>query len=53
MLKAIIERINECNTIGELEFVHDLYKKDLSGTDKVDFMIAWMNRFQELRGVNN
>ncbi len=53
MLKVIIERINECNTFGDLEFVHDLYKKELSGTDKVDFMIAWLNRFQELRGANN
>lgn len=48
-LKALLLRIAECKTMGELEFVEDLHVTgQFSGMDKVDLQIACLNKFQEL-----
>lgn len=48
-LNAVISRIKECTTIGELEFIEDTFKSGFFGTDKVDFMTAWLERYYELK----
>lgn len=48
-LKGLLQRISECTTIGELEFVEDLHiRGQFSGMDKVDLQIACLEKFQEL-----
>jgi hypothetical protein len=49
-LKAVQNRIQECTSIGELEHIEEIFKKDFSGMDKVDFETEWLKKYQELRG---
>ncbi len=48
-LKAIQDRIQGCTSIGELEHIEEIFKKDFSGIDKVDFETEWLKKYQELR----
>lgn len=43
-LKAIQDRIQGCTSIGELEHIEEIFKKDFSGIDKVDFEIERMKK---------
>lgn len=49
-LKATIERIHDCKSIGELEFLESIFKKDFEDMEKVDFETECLKKFQELRG---
>lgn len=50
-IDTLIDRINECKTLGELEHVEDLFIKDkYTGMTKVDLEIACTKKYQELRG---
>ena len=49
-LNVTLERIKECKSLGELEFIESIFKKDFSGMDKVDFEMEALKKFQELRG---
>lgn len=48
-LEVMTERIKECKTIGELEFIENIFKNDFKGINKVDFETEILKKFQELR----
>lgn len=48
-IKVMVDRIRECESIGELEFIEDTFKKNFSGIDKVDFMTALLEKYYELK----
>lgn len=49
-LNATIERIKECKSIEELEFIESIFECDFEGINKVDFKTEILKKFQELRG---
>lgn len=49
-LKATIERVKECKSIGELEFIESIFESDFEGINLVDFKTECLKKFQELRG---
>lgn len=48
-IKVMVDRIRECESIGELEFIENTFKENFFGIDKVDFMTAWFERYYELK----
>lgn len=48
-LNVMLDRIQECESIAELEFIEETFKKGFSGIDKVDFLTVWLKRYYELK----
>lgn len=48
-IKIMIDRIMECQTIGELEHIESLFKEQFKGLDKVDFEKAWLKKYYEIK----
>lgn len=49
-IDALIARIRECKTMGELLFVEDLFVKGkYAGTEKIDLETECLKKFQELK----